>query len=227
MTAPRIVFRPLTTWPGQLRTDDERTTALWDSTYSDTRRLLVREAEYLDAEEVVVQLAIAESRILRSGDDLKAAARPDHPGVVVVLTLPAGDTQSLHCDLYRGRGWSRTEGWHDNLRAIAKSLEALRALDRWGATQGRQYAGFRELSSGIPMPAASQMTVEEAARFLIDRTLSFDESDLDAIVQRPGARLAAYREAAMRVHPDHGGDADTFARLVAAKEILEQHGGGA
>lgn len=39
------------------------------------------------------------------------------------------------------------EFWQHNVRAIAKSLQALRDLERWGATQGKQYAGFRQLTA--------------------------------------------------------------------------------
>lgn len=38
---------------------------------------------------------------------------------------------------------------HDNIHAIALTLEALRAVDRYGATTGaEQYAGFAQLTSG-------------------------------------------------------------------------------
>lgn len=38
--------------------------------------------------------------------------------------------------------------WEHNVRAIALTLEALRAVDRYGTTGGRQYAGFRQLQAG-------------------------------------------------------------------------------
>ena len=42
--------------------------------------------------------------------------------------------------------------WQDNLRAIAKTMEALRAVKRWGATQSdEQYTGFRALPAATPM----------------------------------------------------------------------------
>jgi hypothetical protein len=40
------------------------------------------------------------------------------------------------------------EDWQHNVRAIALTLEALRAVDRYGTTGGRQYAGFRQLTAG-------------------------------------------------------------------------------
>lgn len=222
----RIVFRPPQTWPGRLRDESERRDAAWDSTYTQTRRLLVAEAHHLDALEVVVHLAVPDNRILRSGDDLKANAKPDHPGVLVVLTLPGGQSQSLHCDQYDRRYYRSSEGWHDNLRAIAKSLEALRALDRWGATQGRQYAGFRALGSGIAMGPGDtpQMTVEDAARFIADHAGAPDAWE-DIVDDLAGVRIAYVRDAAKVLHPDAGGDATLFARLQEAKAILDQHGG--
>lgn len=213
----RLIFRPLTVWPGSLRTDAQREHALWDSTYTATKQLLTDEAERHHAREVVVHLALPESRILKSGDDLKASARPEHPGVLVVVNIGAEKPPlSLHCDLYKARTWKRTEGWHDNLRAIAKSLEAMRALDRWGATQGRQYAGFRELGSGIAMGAGAQpqMSVDDAARFIgrhggFGRRAALPEPFTKVLLQSPQALAAAYRIAARKLHPDAGGDPET------------------
>ncbi|WPL19627.1 DNA-J related protein [Thiorhodovibrio winogradskyi] len=34
-----------------------------------------------------------------------------------------------------------------------------------------------------------------------------------------------YRELAMRLHPDRGGDADSFSRLISAKQVLERSAG--
>lgn len=39
------------------------------------------------------------------------------------------------------------DAWQHNVRAIAMTLKALRDMERWGATQGKQYAGFRQLTA--------------------------------------------------------------------------------
>ena len=41
--------------------------------------------------------------------------------------------------------------WHANLRGIVLSMEALRGVDRWGATKRKQqYAGFQKLAKVTP-----------------------------------------------------------------------------
>lgn len=90
--------------------------------------------------------------------------------------------------------------WRGNARAIALGLEALRAVDRYGITRrGEQYTGFGKL----PAPAAD-MSVDEALELL--RT------------------HGGFRAAAMKTHPDVGGDAVLFRRVTAAKAKLEAAG---
>jgi hypothetical protein len=81
--------------------------------------------------------------------------------------------------------------WQDNVRAIALGLEALRAVDRYGVTKrGEQYAGWKQLQAGGPSP---------------DRGA--------AIIREHGD----VRAALMATHPDHGGDANDFADVQAAR----------
>lgn len=221
---PELTFRPLTAWPGALLDDDQRDDARWSSgtTYLATKQRLVYEAERLGALEVVVQLAVREDDILRSGAGLKRGRKPTHPGVLAVLTLPGGQTQSLHCDRYGDRAWVRTNGWQDNLRAIAMTLEALRAVERWGAAHGAQYTGFRSLPSGLE-PAAFA-TAEEAARFLATHGAPYlvDGGGWMDLTSPAYAdkRDSVFRDAAKRLHPDRGGDPELWNRLQAAMDLL-------
>jgi hypothetical protein len=84
------------------------------------------------------------------------------------------------------------ELWEHNVRAIALGLEALRAVDRHGISQrGQQYAGFRALTPG----SSRGLT---RGRELIDEH---------------GSVAAALKA----THPDHGGDAQDFAAVQAAR----------
>ncbi len=77
---------------------------------------------------------------------------------------------------------------HDNIHAIALTLEALRAVDRYGATSGaEQYQGF-QLASGGPDPERGRQLVAEA-----------------------GSIATALK----RHHPDHKGDPRAFADVQA------------
>ena len=82
--------------------------------------------------------------------------------------------------------------WEDNLRAIALGLEALRKVDRYGMTRsGEQYRGFRQLGAGD-----------------------------DGLVERGHELIEEHgsiTEALRATHPDHGGDADDFMAVQAAR----------
>jgi hypothetical protein len=55
--------------------------------------------------------------------------------------LTQEDSYQFACD--------RFTGWEDNLRAITKTLDALRAVDRYEVVQdGEQYSGFKQLTAG-------------------------------------------------------------------------------
>ena len=73
------------------------------------------------------------------------------------------------------------------------------------------------------MPAGA-MTVEQAARFLID------QGEWGAVKAKPDELIGApevvgmyYRSAAKRLHPDTGGDHEQFKRLQDAKAVLDAH----
>lgn len=225
MPDPTIVTLPLTSWPGALRDDADRKPNPFTASDADTRTLLKREARLLGAREIVVQLAISESEIRMDGEPY-ARAKSKHPGVTVVLPESDQGRISWSTDLYRGGGrWRagtvRLEGWQVNLRAIALSMEALRAADRHGVMQGRQYAGFRELGSGIVAPERV-MTVEEAAALIVGLAKA-GTATVDDVIADQGARTRAYRSAAAAHHPDRGGNEDTFRQLNEAREVLERH----
>src|SRR5205807_7195892 len=98
-------------------------------------------------------------RDLRIDGEVRADARLKHPGVIVSFIHPQVGPVIFACDK-----WTT---WQANARGIAKGLEALRLVDRYGITQSfEQYRGWKALPSGIPMPAG-EMTVEEAAKYLI------------------------------------------------------------
>ena len=132
----QITFRPL-------ELDDFADPPGWqdpfDSTYSQTLTLLDRELRHLNADDVVIQLALREDQIRLDGMP-KAQATPAHPGVKLSFTSPYGPL------VYRTNAFRK---WHANLRAIALGLEALRKVDRYGITKrGEQYTGWKALPAG-------------------------------------------------------------------------------
>jgi ABC-type transport system substrate-binding protein len=125
------------------------------------------------------------------------ANQPDwiDQGVAVYFTV--GATQRvIPCDR-----WNRIR---DNLQAIAKTLEALRGVDRWGTKQivDAAFEGFKAL----PAPP------------MIDP----DPDWWEVLGVSPTAPLAvirgAFKELAKERHPDRGGSDDGFRQLQRAYE---------
>ena len=203
----QLVCRPISTWPGSWT--EVRTRSPFKAPYEETRRLLERELDYLDATLPVVELAIGEGD-LRLDGMIRANARPAHPGVVVSFGSCFGPLRYAT---------DRYVDWHSNLRAIALGLEALRRVDRYGITKtGEQYRGWQALGTGSEEP----MSEHDAALFVAEQ--SGNRVSTKAIREEPSTRDACYRKAAAILHPDNPktGNEVGFKRLVKAKEILDK-----
>jgi hypothetical protein len=178
-----FTVRPIVLWP-EAETRN-RARAPFRSSYSATHALLRREVLMLGATSAVLQLAVAEDDIRLDGD-LRANARPSHPGVIVSFESRHGPLRYA-CDTYLS--------WQDNARAIALTLEKLRAVDRYGAAKGgEQYRGWRALPSGNG---------------------GSDPGRGAALIARHGSVAAAL----FATHPDHGGDARDFSDVQAFREM--------
>ena len=115
-------------------------------------------------------------------------------GVAVYFKL-GGEEQCIPCDK-----WVKVE---ENLRAIAKTVEALRGLERWGAKDmvNAAFRGFKALPDGIVTPPPKQ-----------DWWVTLDVSpDANAHEVK-----AAYRELVKLHHPDAGGRPEDFAAIQQA-----------
>lgn len=208
----RYTVRPISdhTW---LRPETQRTGSQFDSTWSATLDLLGREVDKLRGRDLVIEIDVREQDIRNDGM-LRANARPSSSAVVVAFESKHGPM------LYRSDRYATTygvPGWQHNVRAVAKTLEALRAVDRYGATEtGQQYAGFKAIGGGATaMPAAATLSVAEArARVLAlagEAVWPPDPEDVRLFVKR--ARRAA--------HPDlNGGDHEDWRALEAALKVL-------
>jgi hypothetical protein len=123
-----FLYEPLVTWPGKLTTNRRR--APFRASYGKTLDLLERELAHLGAKTVILQVALQRADIRLDGRP-RSGAKAAHPGVVMTFQSKHGPL-SYPCD--------RFDAWEDNIRAIALSLEHLRAVDRYGVTgNGQQY----------------------------------------------------------------------------------------
>ena len=101
-----------------------------------TTKLLERELDNLGARNILLQMQVTK-RDCRNDGWIRSDARPSGPGVILTFDSDFGPL-TYPCDTY--------EDWKANVRAIALSLEALRAVNRHGVTRrGEQYTGFNQL----------------------------------------------------------------------------------
>lgn len=201
-------FRPIHRWP-QAETRNRRPSR-FRASWGDTLELLKRELAHLHARNVVIQLDVSEQDIRLDGYP-RANARTRSPRVILSFETPDG-AFSYPCDTWTD--------WQDNVRAIALTLEHLRAINRYGVTKHReQYRGWKALPGAGE--ASTTTTAEAAARFVA----RFCDVSAQELLDHPGRAADAYRAAAKRLHPDAGGSTEDFQRLQEAKRILDEHHG--
>ena len=193
--------------------------APFSAPWSQTRDLLQFEAAHLTGDrrcDVFVEVDLPPSAIRLDGG-IRANARPPETPVVAVA-VPGTRHGDLRLVSARyGNRYHLAKYWQHNVRAVALTLQALRAVDRWGATTGEQYRGFAALGTGGPVAMGSGVTPPEATRLLAHAgPCSYDRA-------RPYSAdeaRAAFRLAAKTAHPDAGGDPEAFRRLVEARDLL-------
>lgn len=121
---------------------------------------------------------------------------PDDPGIAVYF-LRKKKPYVIACDTFN-RAWK-------NLRAIAGTIEALRAIERYGASSmlEQAFTGF----AALPAHAA-------------------EPSWWDVLGVGPDAPLvaieAAWERLAKQHHPDIGGSHDEMARINRARDIARE-----
>ena len=123
-----VTFRPLPRWPYP---EQKHRPAMYQVTYSRTLQDLEREIEKLRGSEVIIGVVTGSDQIRMDGR-MRADAKVQYPGVEVSFEVPGGQRLVFHTDVHSGY----VNSWQDNLRAIALGLESLRAVNRYGITQG-------------------------------------------------------------------------------------------
>lgn len=200
-------------WPGEKTPSWRRTRSPFKTIWTKVINHLDREIRMLGGRNVVFRLEVSD-RDIRQDGLLRSDARPREPGVVVQFTagrLKGSPTLFYRCD--------RFPYWQDNISAIARGLEALRMVDRYGVTPtGEQYAGFKAL------PASTQPTlsVQDAAKILGN----FSAWAAHSIIGSAAETKEAIRVARNRTHPDkNGGDRTMYDQVEMARSILSSHHG--
>lgn len=186
------------------------------TTWSQARDLLYRELDFLDAHQAVLEVDVDEKHIRLDGE-LRTDAKARTGAVRLAFKSNRGEL-TYATDVFEKPSWRRNgmqEDWQHNLYAIAKGLEALRLVDRYGITQrGEQYTGFKALPGGRAMPP-SHMTTEQAYDVLAAVVDLRDIANLDL----DDALLV--RRAKAAAHPDrNGGDRVLWDQVEQAARAL-------
>lgn len=132
---------------------------------------------------------------------------PSDSGVAVYFERK-GKQMVFACDR-----WDRVK---DNLRAIEKTIEAMRGIERWGASDmlERAFSAFEALP---PPSAQATRTWRQVLGFPNNTPIEeVDKAAIDAL----------YRNRARECHPDTGGSDAAMSELNAARVAALKEIGG-
>jgi hypothetical protein len=175
---------------------------LFRQTFGRARDELLAEIGRLGGKNVILSTNIP----LRNDGLPRADARePEDPGVAVYFDYNKKPMCFASDRYYYVR---------QNIRAIALTIDALRGIERWGASDmmERAFRGFTSIEDKRDEPWRS--------------VLGFSESSFPSLEEM----MKQYRELAKRFHPDAGGSVESFQRIQRARVEAEHeiiHTGGA
>lgn len=188
-----MITNPLI-WP-----DDEprkiiRNYANFNVTISQAVKHLADEVRKMGGKDLIVTTDLPATR---TGHAFMANAKaPNDPGVAIYFALD-GEEHCLACDEWRTA--------RDNLRALGKTVEAFRGIERWGGRQlmKKAFAGF----TALPASTSAIVLVRPWWEVL-------------GVAQgaSPGVIADAYRRAVRAAHPDAGGSQELFLAVQQAYE---------
>lgn len=213
----QYTFEPLEDWPGHSTRPDDREVSRFGTKWAATLIELERELRHLNYRYGTVKLRTFHRPYdVRKDGGLRSDVRsPEHPGVVIAFNRQQGGavvTMQFTADRFRN--------WKDNVLAIARAMNALRMVDRYGVSSGRgsesQYEGFRALPPAISLNGAN---VDDAAFYLSQlsgRAAGNIKTDAETFRQ-------IKRELQMKFHPDKGGSQEQAVKLNLALGAVQRH----
>src|SRR5690606_7036441 len=191
-------------WPvGWKRTVRRRRSSYQQNSFAVSRDQLLRELKLMGARYVTISSNIP---LRLDGLPYANTREPNDPGIAIYWEQK-GQPKSIACDRWE-KSW-------ENLRACLLAIQALRQLERCGASEilERAFQGFNAL------PAEGETATEHWRSVL---GFSPDEP------VSAGAVGSRYRELARQRHPDRGGSHEAMATLnrAFAEARDELKGGG-
>lgn len=163
------------------------------SLFSSIRDGLIHELELLKVKDNIISTNIP---LRQDGLPYAKFSQPKDPGVAVYFTLN-GKQMVFACDEY-----PKVE---ENMQAIRKTIEAIRGIKRWGASDmlERAFTGFKALESPQPESCWSILQIKEGSP--------------------KGAIALAWKSMAKKYHPDiKGGSNEMMTKInTAYDECME------
>lgn len=166
----------------------------WKKTFAQYHAELLAELRRMGAKGIVVSTNVP---LRKDGLPYLDYRRVDDPGAAVYFRRGAEDKPyCLACDKFRDV--------HLNIHAIGLTIEALRTIERNGATDmlERAFEGFKQLAekASDPWREVLDLTHRDPAQLTV--------AELDQ----------AFKKLARKHHPDLGGDPARFQQIVRARD---------
>ncbi len=149
----------------------------FDTTFDIARKLVFNEIARLGGKNPILSTNIP---LRKDGYPYASARDPDDRGVAVYFDYK-GKSMVFACDK-----WQTTK---ENVKAVAKTIDAIRGIERWGSSEMMEQA-FRGFEA---LPAPKQNGWRDVFNIAPTQKPSFDQ--LKGI----------YKRKAKVAHPDHGG----------------------
>lgn len=177
-------------WPdGWKRTPPaSRSESRFRKSFGTVRKMLIEEVERLGARDLIISTNVP---LRLDGLPYANGRDPADPGVAIYFTYHKKQ-MSFACDRYFLVG--------ENMQAIALTINAIRGIERWGASDmlERAFRGF----AALPDPGKNDWRSVLGVG---------NQPTIDEVEKQ-------FRAQAQLLHPDHGGDAMAFNELVKARE---------
>jgi len=180
-------------WP--VTSSEDRKRARYTVSFDRAQMDLIKELVRLDRSNHDMAIISADIPVRRDGMHYASYKKPDNPGVSVFFYRD-GKPHVIACDT-----WDLVK---DNMRAVGLTIEALRALERTGASGilDRAYSGFEQL------PYWSNSWVN---------TLEMQDMEIT-----PENVKKQFRTLAQKYHPDKPlGDPEKFKEICQARKDAE------
>lgn len=201
-----MVAVPDVQWPTGFERTSEREREPYPHGFRVDRRQafenILEELKMLDAEEVRIDSGATQKTM--NPNLLSQESKPDDPSVVVYFAKDGQDF-AVPCDKW--------DNVRDNAQAIAKYLNAKRALDRYGVKTVESEFTTQKLPPGEDHET-EESEDEEFADRPPHKVLGVAPEAADAEIK------AAARALKKEYHPDTGGDIDKFNRVLEAEKVL-------